>query len=88
MTNISSTQTPSALPQQSYPAPAGPAAAALLPLLILLFVLVILIIGAGLLYVTLAHPWLATPLTVAVAGVTLIVTIAGAIAAFLTVSKR
>ncbi|MEU8728933.1 hypothetical protein AB0C68_06140 [Streptomyces tendae] len=88
MTNSSSTQTPSAWPQQPYPTPAGPAAAALLPLLILLFVLVILIIGAGLLYVTLAHPSLATPLTVAVAGVTLVVTIAGAIAAFLAVSRR
>ncbi|MFD8783795.1 hypothetical protein [Kitasatospora sp. NPDC059599] len=88
MTNNSSIQTPSARPQQSYPTPAGPAAAALLPLLILLFVLVILIIGAGLLYVTLAHPSLATPLTVAVAGVTLVVTIAGAIAAFLAVSRK
>ncbi|MEU8928060.1 hypothetical protein AB0D10_45415 [Kitasatospora sp. NPDC048545] len=88
MTNFSSTQTPSALPQQTYPAPTGPAAAALLPLLILLFVLVVLIVGAGLLYVTLAHPWLATPLTVAVAGVTVVVTIAGVIAAFLAVSKR
>ncbi|MFF0551074.1 hypothetical protein ACFYUL_19155 [Streptomyces sp. NPDC004311] len=88
MTNNSDTQTPSTQLQQPYPAPAGRAAVALLLLLILLFVLVVFVIGAGLLYVTIAHPSLATPLTVAVAGVTLVVTIVGVIAAFFAISRR
>ncbi|MEV5880616.1 hypothetical protein AB0L75_41885 [Streptomyces sp. NPDC052101] len=45
-------------------------------LLILVLVLVVLSFGAGLVYVTWRHPSLGTPLTVALAGVTLLATIA------------
>lgn len=69
------------------PAPPTPAGIAVLPFLVLLFVLV-LIIGAGLLYLTVAHPALAVPLTVAAGGVTVMFTIAGVIAAFMTASRR
>ncbi|MFJ3205815.1 hypothetical protein [Streptomyces sp. NPDC086989] len=83
-----SPQGPASAPQQPTPPPAGGGAAALLPLLVLVFALLVLIIGAGLLYVTLAHPSLAMPLTVAVAGVTVVFTIAGVIAAFIAASRR
>ncbi|MFD8023962.1 hypothetical protein ACFV6G_26515 [Streptomyces lavendulae] len=89
MSQTSSTQQPDPFPApQQQPAPPTPAGIAVLPLLVLLFVLVVLIIGAGLLYLTVAHPALAVPLTVAVGGVTVILTIAGVIAAFITASRR
>ncbi|MGP3992031.1 hypothetical protein [Streptomyces sp. 3N207] len=53
-------------PQQ----PAEPPPLTLWSLLILVVVLVLLLIGAGLVYVTWCHPSLATPLQVAVGGVT------------------
>ncbi len=59
-----------------------------LPLLVLVFVLLVLVIGAGLLYVTAAHPSLAMPLIVATAGVTIAFTIAGALAAVMASSGR
>ncbi|MEU9160652.1 hypothetical protein AB0D29_10325 [Streptomyces sp. NPDC048424] len=59
-----------------------------LPLLVLVLVLVVLAIGAGLLYVTLAHPALAVPLTVAVGGVALIITIMGVVVGFISASRR
>ncbi|MFE2325309.1 hypothetical protein ACFXD5_15540 [Streptomyces sp. NPDC059385] len=43
---------------------------------------------AGLLYVTLAHPSLAMPLTVAAAGVTIVFTIAGVLVAVMASSRR
>ncbi|MGW4689676.1 hypothetical protein ACWEPM_32955 [Streptomyces sp. NPDC004244] len=48
-----------------------------MPLLGLVYALLVIAIGAGLLYVTLAHPQLAMPLTVAVAGITLVITLPG-----------
>lgn len=51
--------------------------ATVVPLLALTFVLLLLVVGGGLLFVTLTHPSLAVPLTVATAGVTLVFTIAG-----------
>ncbi|WP_329391435.1 hypothetical protein OG625_40180 (plasmid) [Streptomyces sp. NBC_01351] len=81
-------QDPAPVPQQpTPPASGGGATAALLPLLVLVFVLLVLVIGAGLLYVTAAHPSLAIPLTVAAAGVTIVFTIAGVLVAVMA-SRR
>lgn len=76
----SSLRTPnSAMPGTTEPRSAGPdrppTAAlppTLWPLLILLLGLVVLLFGAALLYLTWQHPGLATPATVAIAGVTLL----------------
>ncbi|MEU4359915.1 hypothetical protein [Streptomyces virginiae] len=54
--------------------------------MVLVFVLLVLVIGAGLLYVTAAHPSLAMPLTVA--GVTIVFTITGVLVAIVASSKK
>ncbi|MFD8024523.1 hypothetical protein ACFV6G_29415 [Streptomyces lavendulae] len=54
----------------------------------LVFVLLVIVIGAGLLYVTAAHPALAMPLTVAAAGVTIVFTIAGVLVTLLGTRRR
>ncbi|MGW2108025.1 hypothetical protein [Streptomyces sp. NPDC001948] len=46
-------------------------------LLALTFTLMVAVIGGSLFYVTLAHPSLIGPLSVSVAGITVIVTVAG-----------
>ncbi|QIB49466.1 hypothetical protein [Streptomyces aureoverticillatus] len=61
------------------PAPAAPAGA-LWPLLLFVLVLMVLLAGTALAYVTWRHPGLAAPLGVALTGVTLLVTIALALA--------
>ncbi|MFD6186776.1 hypothetical protein [Streptomyces goshikiensis] len=81
-------QDPTPAPQQPTPPAASGGATALLPLLILVFVLLVLVIGAGLLYVTAAHPSLAIPLTVAAAGVTIVFTIAGVLVSVMSSSRR
>jgi len=70
-------------PRRAAPQPQEPATAptrAVWSLLILVLVLLVLLIGTGLLYVTWRHPSLGTPLGVAFGGVTLVVTIALALA--------
>ncbi|GAA0452475.1 hypothetical protein [Streptomyces olivaceiscleroticus] len=79
----SSARTPnSAIPGIAEPRPAGPdrppTAAlppALWPVLLLLLGRVVLLFGAALLYLTWQHPGLATPATVAIAGVMLLLTV-------------
>ncbi|MGR4883979.1 hypothetical protein ACIPUC_31805 [Streptomyces sp. LARHCF249] len=63
------------------PSPTSSPGRAVTLLLALVLGLLILVIGAMLLYVTAVHPRLATPLTVAVAGIALVVTVAGIIVA-------
>lgn len=58
--------------------------AAVLPILALTFVLLLIVVGGGLVYVTLTHPSVAVPLTVATAGVTFVVTIASTLVALVT----
>lgn len=90
MSQTSSTQPqdPSPTPQEPPATPSAPVGVGIWPLLVLLFVLVVLIIGAGLLYLTLSHPVLAVPLTVAAGGITIVFTVAGVVAAFISVSRR
>lgn len=71
--------------QQSQPA-AVPSL--VLPLLALTFVLLVLIIGGGLVYVTLMHPSVAVPLTVAAAGLTVVFTVASVLVALVVVQRR
>lgn len=62
--------------------------AAIVAILALVLVLVLLLIGASLLYVTATHPGLAVPFTVAAAGVTIVLTVVGAIATILAPQRR
>lgn len=59
-----------------------------LPLLALTFVLLVLIIGGGLVYVTLMHPSVAVPLTVAAAGLTVVFTVASVLVALVVAQRR
>ncbi|WJV51710.1 hypothetical protein [Streptomyces flavofungini] len=61
------------------PEPAAPHRT-LWALLVFVLVLLVLLVGASLVYVTWRHPALAAPLAAAFAGVTLLVTIAFALA--------
>ncbi|MEU5157754.1 MULTISPECIES: hypothetical protein [Actinomycetes] len=70
---------PTVVPQQSPEEPAAPQRA-LWPLTVFNAVLVMLLIGAGILYVTWRHPSLGTPVQTAIAGVTVLVTVALALA--------
>ncbi|MFJ2060596.1 hypothetical protein ACIOMM_32355 [Streptomyces sp. NPDC087908] len=57
-------------------------------LLALTFTLAVAVIGGGLLYVTLAHPSLIGPLSVSVAGITVVITIAGLLITLATSHRR
>ncbi|GGR71999.1 hypothetical protein GCM10010252_08100 [Streptomyces aureoverticillatus] len=69
-------------PGDDDPQPWGPAVpvGALWPLLLFVLALVVLLAGTALAYLTWRHPGLGAPLGVALAGVTLLVTIALALA--------
>ncbi|MFF7975390.1 hypothetical protein [Streptomyces sp. NPDC007905] len=54
----------------------------------LTFVLLVLIIGGGLVYVTLMHPSVAVPLTVAAAGLTVVFTVASVLVALVIAQRR
>ncbi|MFJ4320587.1 hypothetical protein ACIP46_35680 [Streptomyces lavendulae] len=86
MSQPTPTPTPDPLPLPT--PPASGTTSALVPLLVLVFVLLVIVIGAGLLYVTAAHPALAMPLTVAAAGVTIVFTITGVLIALLSPHRR
>ncbi|MFE7514258.1 hypothetical protein ACFU8I_23970 [Streptomyces sp. NPDC057540] len=61
---------------------------AVVALLALTFTLTVAVIGGGLLYVTLAHPSLIGPVSVSVAGLTLVITIAGLVITLATSHRR
>ncbi|MFF4869375.1 hypothetical protein [Streptomyces sp. NPDC000961] len=71
--------------QQPQPTPLS---SALIPLLTLTFVLLVVTVGCGLAYVTLMHPAVAVPLTVATAGVTLIFAIVAAVITLCSIQRR
>ncbi|MCY0921154.1 hypothetical protein OS965_23695 [Streptomyces sp. H27-G5] len=65
-----------------------PATALHVALGIFTFLLLTAVIGAGLLYVTVRHPSLAGPLSVATGGIALIFTIAGVLVTVMATSRR
>lgn len=58
--------------------------AIMLSLLVMVLALLALVIGSGLVYVTFVHPSIAVPLTVAAAGVTLVLTVVGTLIMLVT----
>ncbi|MBT2545263.1 hypothetical protein J7E99_32330 [Streptomyces sp. ISL-44] len=73
----------------STPSSAGSSVTTLVvALLALTATLVVAVIGGGLLYVTLPHPSLIEPLSVSVAGVALVITIAGLLITLTTSHRR
>ncbi|MFF0385392.1 hypothetical protein [Streptomyces sp. NPDC004286] len=56
----------------------------MLSLLVMALALLVLVIGGGLVYVAFVHPSIAVPLTVAVTGVTLVLTVVGTLIMLVT----
>lgn len=75
-------------PEDSPQSQSEPLASVLTPLLALMFVLLVVIVGCGLVYVTFMHPSAAVPLTVAAAGVTLVVAIVAVVVTLCTAQRR